>query len=313
MFRSTNNRLKPSPQNSAQLDAFYQRFISAMFPYLRGRSISKSILVNDLKLIVVNGPMIVRERLKQNVGFSYIIVNFVNNVRVSENIMLQMREEYNASIGAGLAWRRRNQIVTRIGIRAFDIIASLVAIIFFAPIMAIIAIAILIFDKGPIFFAHKRIGKCARLFSCWKFRSMVVDADRKLETLLANDPSARAEWDAEQKLCRDPRVTRIGNFLRKTSLDELPQLINVLLGDMSLVGPRPIVVDEIPKYGRYFGEYCRVRPGITGLWQVRGRSEVEYRKRIALDISYIRSPRMRSNLIILALTVPSVLMSRGAR
>lgn len=214
---------------------------------------------------------------------------------------------------ASTTWRRRNQALIRVAIRIFDIAASGFAIVFLAPLMLLIATAIYICNGGPILFGHYRIGKCAKLFRCWKFRTMVVDADIKLQALLESDPDARAEWSANQKLSSDPRITRLGNFLRKTSLDELPQFFNVFFGDMSLVGPRPIVRDEVIRYGRYFGEYCRVRPGITGLWQVSGRSDIEYRRRVALDISYIRSSRIPSNFKILLLTIPNVLFARGSR
>jgi len=200
----------------------------------------------------------------------------------------------------------------RIIIRIFDIVFSLGAILFFAPLMIVIAIAIMLFDPGPIFFSQQRIGKCAKLFRCLKFRTMVVDAEARLAELLSNSPAARAEWEAEQKLRKDPRITPLGVFLRRSSLDELPQLFNVLMGDMSLVGPRPIVIDEVSRYGRYFGNYCTVRPGITGLWQVSGRSDVKYRRRVALDVSYIRSKDLFFNLKILYLTIPNVLLSRGS-
>lgn len=197
--------------------------------------------------------------------------------------------------------------------RILDIVLGIVALIFFAPLMILVAAAIWISDGGPIFFRQERIGKCARPFSCWKFRSMFVDAETKLETLLANDSMSYAEWDANRKLTCDPRVTPLGRFLRQSSLDELPQLFNVLKGDMSLVGPRPIVFSEIGKYGRYFDKYCSVRPGITGLWQVSGRSDLEYRRRVALDVTYTRSPRFILNLKIMCLTISSVLFARGSR
>ncbi len=208
--------------------------------------------------------------------------------------------------------RRYLETAHRIVIRVFDIVGSIAGIVFFAPLMAVIALSIYITSGGPILFSQQRIGKCARPFWCLKFRTMVVDAQARLEELLANDPAARAEWELEHKLHNDPRITKLGAFLRKSSLDELPQFFNVLVGDMSLVGPRPIVLDEITRYGRYFGEYCRVRPGITGLWQVSGRNDVTYRRRVALDVSYVRSRRFLANFRILMLTVTSVLMARGS-
>jgi lipopolysaccharide/colanic/teichoic acid biosynthesis glycosyltransferase len=140
---------------------------------------------------------------------------------------------------------------------------------------------------------------------------MVVDSEKRLEELLRSDPSAAFEWHMHQKLRNDPRITPLGAFLRKTSLDELPQLINVLVGHMSLVGPRPIVVAEAPRYGRYFKFYCAVRPGITGLWQVSGRNDVSYRRRVAIDTLYVRSRSIFVDLAILTRTLPAVLSARG--
>jgi exopolysaccharide production protein ExoY len=196
--------------------------------------------------------------------------------------------------------------------RLIDVALSISALIFLAPLMLLVALAVYIVDPGPILFGHRRLGKDGRSFRCWKFRSMVVDADARLQALLASDPKARAEWEADHKLRDDPRITRIGHFLRKSSLDELPQFFNVLVGEMSLVGPRPIVSDEIVKYGRYFANYCRVRPGITGLWQISGRNDVSYRRRVAMDVAYVRSKSLGFDMSILLLTVPRVVARRGS-
>jgi exopolysaccharide production protein ExoY len=197
-------------------------------------------------------------------------------------------------------------------LRAFDIAIALAALLFFLPLFLIITLIVLITDPGPVFFAHKRIGYGGKPFYCLKFRSMAVDAHDRLERLLAADACARQEWLLHHKLRNDPRITRVGAMLRKTSLDELPQLLNVLKGDMSLVGPRPIVADEIQRYGRYFVHYCRVRPGITGLWQVSGRSDVSYRRRVAFDVVYTRSYSVALNTKILLFTIPCVLRQRGS-
>lgn len=196
-------------------------------------------------------------------------------------------------------------------IRALDVMFALAALIIFAPLMLILAAAIAIMDPGPIFFAHKRIGLGGKEFYCLKFRSMAVDAEQRLQALLASDERAREEWARDQKLRNDPRITPLGQFLRKSSLDELPQLFNVLRGEMSLVGPRPIVRNEVPRYGRYFGHYCAVRPGITGLWQISGRNDVSYRRRVAFDVTFTRVLSTRLYLRILVATVPSVLLQRG--
>jgi exopolysaccharide production protein ExoY len=167
-------------------------------------------------------------------------------------------------------------------------------------------------DGGPVVFAHRRIGRDGRHFRCLKFRSMAVDAEERLAELLARDPQARDEWERDHKLRNDPRVTKLGAFLRKSSLDELPQLVNVLKGEMSLVGPRPIVDAEAPKYGRRFRHYCAVKPGITGLWQVSGRNDTSYRARVAMDCVYAARRNALLDARIMLATIPAVLLSRGS-
>jgi len=185
-------------------------------------------------------------------------------------------------------------------------------LLFLAPLMVAVAIAIKLQDGGPVLFGHQRHGFQGRTFRCWKFRSMVVNAEARLSALLARDANARAEWAADHKLRLDPRVTGFGHFLRVSSIDELPQLFNVLVGEMSLVGPRPIVASEVERYGRWFGAYAAVRPGITGLWQVNGRNDVSYRQRVAFDVLYARRRSFGLNLRILIATVPAVLTRSGS-
>ena len=196
--------------------------------------------------------------------------------------------------------------------RALDIIGAGVGLLLLAPFFLIVALMVRA-DGGPAFFAHQRVGRGGKLFGCLKFRSMVIDSQARLETLLASDPTARAEWEATRKLKNDPRITPIGRFLRSTSLDELPQLINVLRGEMSLVGPRPVQEAEIDRYyGASAAHYMAVRPGITGLWQVSGRSETSYESRVALDVSYVSRPSLLADLSILLRTPVAVLSRRGA-
>ncbi len=195
---------------------------------------------------------------------------------------------------------------------AMNMSLALVALLVLAPVMLAVAFAVFAQDGGPVLFAHRRIGRGGRYFYCLKFRSMAVDAEQRLADLLANDPVARAEWERDHKLRKDPRVTRLGEFLRKSSLDELPQLFNVLRGEMSLVGPRPIVDAEVPKYGRRFESYCAVKPGITGLWQVSGRNDTSYRARVAMDCVYARQRNVLMDGRIIAATVPAVLMRKGS-
>lgn len=197
-------------------------------------------------------------------------------------------------------------------VRILDIIIACCALIFLGPLLIVVAGMVFIVDPGPIFFAHRRLGLNGQSFPCLKFRSMVVDAEHRLQHLLTTSAEAREEWARDFKLKRDPRITPIGNFLRRSSIDELPQLFNVLRGEMSIVGPRPIVAGEIERYGRYYAHYSAVKPGLTGLWQVSGRNNVSYRRRVALDVSYARNKCLVLNLRILAMTVPAVLLAKGS-
>ena len=207
---------------------------------------------------------------------------------------------------------RDRKSVFPIAKRALDMIGAGLGLVLLSPFFLIVALMVRA-DGGPAFFAHQRVGRGGKLFGCLKFRSMVIDSQARLEALLAIDPAARAEWEATRKLKNDPRITRIGRFLRSTSLDELPQLINVLRGEMSLVGPRPVQVAEIDRYyGASAAHYMAVRPGITGLWQVSGRSETSYESRVALDVSYVSRPSMLTDLSILLRTPVAVLSRRGA-
>lgn len=196
--------------------------------------------------------------------------------------------------------------------RLFDILIALTGLVFLSPALLTIAILIKLQDRGPAVFAHTRIGRHGAPFECYKFRSMVIDAPQRLEALLASNPEAAAEWARDQKLRNDPRITSLGRFLRRSSLDEFPQLINILQGDMSVVGPRPIVKDEVRRYGPDFDAYKSVRPGVTGLWQVSGRNDVSYDQRVQLDARYARSWSVLGDVWITLKTVPAVLLSRGA-
>ncbi len=197
--------------------------------------------------------------------------------------------------------------------RSTDIMLALIALVFFAPALLVIGLIVRLSDGGPAVFRQARVGRDGQTFTCLKFRSMNVNAKEQLERLLKNDPKARAAWQATQKLEHDPRITTLGKFLRKSSLDELPQLLNVLKGDMSIVGPRPIVENEIPRYKDNFEDYCQVRPGLTGLWQVSGRSETSYDERVALDVSYVRNQSYFEDWRIILMTIPAVLFSSGAQ
>jgi Undecaprenyl-phosphate galactose phosphotransferase WbaP len=195
--------------------------------------------------------------------------------------------------------------------RVLDIVGAGVLGLCFAPL--VLAIVILLRrEGGPVIFRHRRVGRDGKAFDCLKFRSMVPDADRVLRELLEKHPELRAEWLRDHKLRNDPRITGVGRFLRRTSLDELPQLWNVLRGEMSLVGPRPVVREELLRYGRCAGIYLSARPGITGLWQVKGRTNTDYRRRVLLDVYYVRRHNLLLDLYILAKTTHVVLGGSGA-
>lgn len=195
--------------------------------------------------------------------------------------------------------------------RIVDIAGTSLALIFFLPLMAAIFVALMLSGGRPIFVQH-RVGRNGELFRCYKFRSMVKDANRVLTDYLERHPAARAEWNKSFKLLNDPRITWFGTMLRRTSMDELPQLFNVLKGDMSLVGPRPIVPNEIERYADKIDAYYSCRPGITGLWQVSGRNLVAYEKRVRLDAIYARKQSLWLDFAILVRTVKVVVSGVGA-
>ncbi|MEH3046362.1 sugar transferase [Sphingomonas adhaesiva] len=199
-----------------------------------------------------------------------------------------------------------------LSVRIADRLLAALLLVFFLPLMVAVALVVMVTDPGPVIFGHVRVGRSGRSFRCLKFRSMVVDAESRLQAVLASDPALQAAWDRDHKLPSDPRITPIGRFLRASSLDELPQLINVLRGEMSLVGPRPISSSEVPRYGRYIVDYYHTTPGLTGLWQISGRNDVSYRRRVALDVAFSRSQSLSLYLRILVMTVPAVLLARGS-
>ena len=195
--------------------------------------------------------------------------------------------------------------------RILDVIVAALLLILALPFAAAIALAIALEKRGPVFFAHTRIGKGRRRFRLWKFRSMVVDADWLLARHLEAHADKLAEWRETHKLQNDPRVTRVGRLLRRFRLDELPQLINVLRGEMSMVGPRPIVEEEIPQYGPVFLLYVQVLPGLTGLWQVSVHTHNSYRERTELDLKYMRDRTIWMDLLVLLKTVRVVIFGRA--
>jgi undecaprenyl-phosphate galactose phosphotransferase len=197
--------------------------------------------------------------------------------------------------------------------RIFDIIFSLLALALCIPLFMVVGLVIKLSSKGPVFFSHERIGRGGKRFKCYKFRTMYPDAEVRLSQMLACCSKTQEEWSHSRKLKQDPRITPIGSFLRKTSLDEFPQFWNVLKGDLSVVGPRPVVEAEITQhYGIKAQDILRLRPGITGLWQVSGRSDVSYDNRIMLDQKYIENQSILLDLKLIAKTIPAIFNSKGA-
>jgi exopolysaccharide production protein ExoY len=212
-------------------------------------------------------------------------------------------------------WSRENERTGPVGgaiKRSVDVVVALFALLLFLPLFAIIAALIKWWDRGPVFYVHKRIGYGARPFACLKFRTMVADGDEVLRAHLRSSPAAAQEWAETRKLKSDPRVTELGMILRKSSIDELPQLINVLRGDMSLVGPRPIVPDEAKMYGQQFEAYLRSRPGLTGPWQISGRNDQTYANRVSMDCHYVEHWSLWRDVVIIVKTVPVLLTTRGS-
>jgi exopolysaccharide production protein ExoY len=193
--------------------------------------------------------------------------------------------------------------------RAIDIVLAVFGIVLLAPLLIICFIATIVTSPGPALFRHRRVGFRGKYFDCLKFRTMATDASSRLRDLLESDPRAAAEWATTRKLRYDPRVTPIGAILRKSSLDELPQLFNVLKGDMSIVGPRPVTDEELVRYSDAIEAYLSCRPGITGLWQVSGRSTTTYEQRVEYDAFYARNWSMALDAKILVVTIPVVLLS----
>jgi len=196
--------------------------------------------------------------------------------------------------------------------RGFDIVGAAAGILLLSPLFLMLALLVKFSDGGRVFYGHSRIGRNGRVFQCLKFRTMVENGDQVLAAHFARNPQSREEWLATRKLQDDPRVTRVGAVLRKLSLDELPQMFNILRGDMSIVGPRPVVKDELEFYGPAADYYLKSRPGLTGLWQVSGRNDVSYHARVAFDRYYVENWSFIFDLKIIVKTVPAVFSSRGS-
>jgi len=231
-----------------------------------------------------------------------------SNLRV---VLVDRRAPDRAIFSEALSTADTDGSLYHLSKRIFDIVFASLAIVVLSPLIIAIVICAYLSSGAPLF-KHRRVGKGGKFFNCIKFRTMVPDADRVLQNLLSSNREAKEEWLRDHKLRDDPRVTRLGKFLRRTSLDELPQLWNVLRGEMSLVGPRPVVPDELRRYGNKVSTFLSATPGITGLWQVSGRNDTDYRRRVALDVCYVRSRSLLLDVYILIKTLPAVFARSGA-
>jgi len=196
--------------------------------------------------------------------------------------------------------------------RSVDVAIAAAALLLLLPLLLLIAVLIKFCNGGPVLYCQERIGHNGRSFRCWKFRTMRPDSESVLREHLRRSPEAAGEWNREHKLKNDPRVTALGAVLRQLSIDELPQLMNILRGEMSIVGPRPVVVDELQRYGQDAVFYFRARPGLTGAWQVSGRNDISYERRVALDRQYVESWSLLVDVIIIVRTIPVVLLAKGS-
>lgn len=230
--------------------------------------------------------------------------NKINNINMLTPITIANKIDRHGII---------NKLLQEGAKRTMDIFGGIAGIILLIPITIVLYIAnIIVKDNGPLFYSQLRIGKNGKLFRIWKFRSMVVGADEKLEEYLRENPEAREEYKINKKLKNDPRITKIGEFIRKTSIDEIPQFINVLKGDMSIVGPRPYLPREKEDMGSYYSCITKCKPGITGFWQVNGRSEVNFAERLNMDMVYFRGRSFKRDIKILIMTVGKIVKKDGA-
>ncbi len=269
----------------------------------------KKVIFGDLLCILLT------DRLRQETLLNAAQAQFTNVllIPVEEGFAPSLFAVVDLGLVQGFVPRKPQKgPVVMLGKRLMDLLLGSLLCLLLLPVFAVIALAIRLESPGPVFYRQERLGRFGKQISIWKFRTMVSNADEVLSEVLASDPKKMKAWEEDHKLHKDPRITRVGLFLRKLSLDELPQLVNIVLGEMSLVGPRPIVQAEIAKYGEVFAEYCRVRPGLTGLWQVSGRNNTSYEERVAYDHAYITTWSLGLDVWILARTLPVVLAGRGA-
>ncbi len=283
--------------------------IPVLGPTSEALEIIKQTKVDNI-LIITSGMQ--SQRLNAMVDSILPLVKNVSFVPTNEEMPvsnMEMHRLYSENIVVLSIYNNLARWYNMATKRAFDLIGAILGTIVISPLLFTIAVLIKLESKGPAFYTHIRIGRNGKAFRCIKFRSMVDHADQRLSEYLKNNDQAREEWESNYKLKDDPRITKFGSFLRRTSLDELPQLFNVIIGQMSLVGPRPITKEELHKYGSFANDYKLVRPGMTGLWQTSGRSNTSYDNRIRLDAWYVRNWNLWLDIGILTKTV-KVLLSK---
>lgn len=286
------------------------------FPVLgKFSDVEAVIMKTRVQHVFITAPGLEQEKLTQLI---YKVQPLVKNMGIIPNLIgipmggIEVESLFNEKL---MLLRLKNNLArswNRYLKTIFDFALTLLGTVAISPILIFIAIWIYKDSPGPVIFKHTRIGKNGKKFPCYKFRSMCIDAKEKLAELLENDPVAKAEWERDFKLKNDPRITKSGAFLRKTSLDELPQIFNVLKGEMSLVGPRPVIKEELERYGEYVDDYLMVKPGITGMWQVSGRSDIDYTERVLLDSWYVRNWSVWIDIVMLVKTFKVVLLRKGA-
>ena len=299
------------------LDDFPEKSpVAGKYPVLGGMwDAEKIVQETGVKTVVITAPGLAKEQLQKLISQ---VQPHVRNISFVPDLLgtQMMGAEVNVFFTEAMLMlkiknqlaRRRNRVIKR----AFDLLFTICGGLCILPFLLVIAVMVAVDNKGNVIFVHRRIGRDGKEFKCYKFQTMIPNAQEALEKYLAENPAARKEWEESFKLTDDPRVTKLGNILRKTSLDEMPQLWNVIRGDMSLVGPRPIVAKEIERYGEYFREYAMVTPGITGMWQASGRSDTTYEERVEMDTWYVRNWSVWIDLMYLFKTVKIVFTGKGA-
>ena len=286
------------------------------YPILGGfADLEKVVAETGVRNVLIAAPGLAQEQLAD---LLYRAQSICSDVGVVPNLVevpmsnVAVESYYDAKVMILHVQNNLAKPLNRTVKRIFDIVLTIVGGIMISPILFWVALWVYRDSPGPVIYKHRRVGKDGKEFDCYKFRSMCVDSAEQLQKLLETDPEARKEWETSFKLKNDPRITKSGTFLRKTSLDELPQLLNVLKGEMSLVGPRPIVQKEVPRYGEYIKEYYMVRPGITGMWQVSGRSDIDYPERVQMDSWYVHNWSIWLDILMLWRTIKVVAGRKGA-